>query len=227
MPRRLRKASGGVIYHVTNRAVGRMKLFKKEGDYLAFEKVLEETYERTAIRILAYCVMPNHWHLLLWPRKNGELSEVMRWLTVTHTQRWHSHFHTAGTGPIYQGRFKSFPVQSDEHFLTVARYVERNALRAGLTERAQDWRWSSLWRRCQRNKSLASILSPWPIKRSTNWTRCVNQALTSDELEALRRSVQRGQPYGSESWSNRVAKQLGLESSLRPRGRPCKHPEGE
>ena len=130
MPKRLREASGGVIYHVLNRAVGRMKLFEKERDYLAFEKVLAETYERTAIRILAYCVMPNHWHLLLWPREDGELSEVMRWLTVTHTQRWHSHFHTAGTGPVYQGRFKSFPVQSDEHFLTVARYVERNALRA-------------------------------------------------------------------------------------------------
>ncbi len=147
MPRRLRESTGGIVYHVLNRAVGRKTLFRKDGDYLAFEKVLEQTVERTSSRLLSYCVMPNHWHLLWWPREDGELSEVMRWLSVTHTQRWHAHHHTAGTGPIYQGRFKSFPIQSDEHFLTVARYVERNALRANLVTRAQDWRWSSLWRR--------------------------------------------------------------------------------
>ncbi len=108
---------------------------------------------------------PNHWHLLLWPREYGELAEVMRWLTVTHTQRWHAHYHTAGRGAVYQGRFKSFPVESDEHFLTVARYVERNAVRAKLVERAQDWRWSSLWRGRQRDKSLAKILTEWPVHR--------------------------------------------------------------
>jgi len=81
--------------------------------------------------------MPNHWHFLFWPRKDGELSEVMRLLSVTHTQRWHAHRHTAGTGPVYQGRFKSFPVQSDEHFLTVARYVERNPVRTNLVLRAE------------------------------------------------------------------------------------------
>jgi putative transposase len=100
-----------------------MRLFEKAEDCAAFERVLEETYERREMRLLGYCVMPNHWHTLIWPREDGELSEVMRWLTVTHTQRWHAHYHTSGTGPVYQGRFKSFPVQSDEHFITVARYI--------------------------------------------------------------------------------------------------------
>jgi putative transposase len=108
------------VYHVLNRGVGRMRLFRKAADFAAMEQVLEETFHRTAIRILAYCVMSNHWHLLLWPREDGELSEVMRWLTVTHTQRWHANRHTSGSGPIYQRRFKSFPVQCDEHLLTVA-----------------------------------------------------------------------------------------------------------
>jgi len=188
MPRRLRESTGGIVYHVLNRAVGRMTLFKKNEDYLAFEKVLEQSVERTGTRLLGYCVMPNHWHLLFWPREDGELSEVMRWLTVTHTQRWHAHRHTAGTGPIYQGRFKSFPVQSDEHFLTVARYVERNALRANLVvERAQDWRWSSLWRRRQRDKSLQRMLTKWPITPPPNWLRQVNRPFGERELEAVRR----------------------------------------
>lgn len=91
MPRRLRESTGGIVYHVLNRAVGRMTLFEKDEDYLAFEKVLQQTVERTSSRLLSYCVMPNHWHLLWWPRQDGELSEVMRWLTVTHTQRWHAH----------------------------------------------------------------------------------------------------------------------------------------
>jgi REP element-mobilizing transposase RayT len=105
------------------------------------EKILSEAHRRTGIRIAAYCLMPNHWHLSLWPRTDGELSEVTRWITVTHTQRWHAHKNSSGTGPVYQGRFKSFPVQTDEHFISVARYVERNALRAKLVERAEEWRW--------------------------------------------------------------------------------------
>lgn len=133
-------AAGDLAYHVWNRRVGRLSLFDKPSDYAAFEMILADAHAQTRIRIAAYCLMQNHWHLLLWPRQDEELSEVLRWITVTHTQRWHAHHHTAGTGPIYQGRFKSFPVQTDEHFLTVARYVERNALRAKLVTRAEDWR---------------------------------------------------------------------------------------
>ena len=128
MPRRPRIATGGLVYHVLNRRVGRLPLFETDRDYAAFERVLEAAIARTGIRLLAYCVMPNHWHLLLWPRGDDALSETLRWLTVTHTQRWHAAHRTAGTGSLYQGRFKSFPVQTDAHFLTVARYVERNAL---------------------------------------------------------------------------------------------------
>lgn len=144
----------------------------------------------------------------------------MRWITVTHTQRWHAHRHTAGTGPVYQGRFKSFPVQTDEHFLTVARYVERNALRAKLVDRAEAWQWSSLWRREQREPTLMSWLSDWPVAQPRDWVARVNRPETGSELDALRLSVQRGRPFGEEGWVRRMARRFGMESTLRPRGRP-------
>lgn len=220
MPRRARVSTGGLAYHVLNRRVGRLRLFEKPADYQAFEKILHEAHERAGIRIAAYCLMPNHWHLLLWPRDDGELSEVMRWITVTHTQRWHSHRQSSGTGPVYQGRFKSFPVQTDEHFLTVARYVERNALRAKLVKRAEQWQWSSLWRWAQADPKLVAFLSDWPVERPRQWVRWVNEPEDRAELEALRCSAQRGRPFGSDRWVSRMAKRLGLESTLRARGRP-------
>ena len=220
MPRRARISTGGLAYHILNRRVGRLGLFDKPADYMAFEKILNEAHERTGIRIAAYCLMPNHWHLLLWPRDDGELSEVMRWITVTHTQRWHAHRQSFGSGPVYQGRFKSFPVQTDEHFLTVARYVERNAVRAKLVKRAEQWQWSSLWRWAQGDPKLLAFLSDWPVKRPRQWVGWVNRAETASELENLRCSAQRGRPFGSQGWVVRIAKRLSLESTLRPRGRP-------
>lgn len=220
MPRRPRLAVGDLAYHVLNRRVGRFPLFEQPGDYAAFETILAEAAVRTRIRLAAYCLMPNHWHLLLWPRHDGELSDVVRWITVTHTQRWHAHRKTAGTGPVYQGRFKSFPVQTDEHFLTVVRYVERNALRAKLVSRAEDWRWGSLWRRIQGDPELSAWLSDWPIERPRDWVARVNRPHTASELESLRLSVQRGRPFGEEAWVDRMAKRFGMESTVRPRGRP-------
>lgn len=220
MPRRPRFAAGHLAYHVLNRRVGRLPLFETQADYIAFEQILAEAYAQTRVRIAAYCLMPNHWHLLLWPRQNGELSEILRWITVTHTQRWHVQHNTAGTGPVYQGRFKSFPVQTDAPFLTVARYVERNALRAKLVRRAENWRWSSLWRRTQGDSKLVTWLSDWPMDFPRQWITQVNCLETGEELEALRTSVQRGRPFGEEAWVKRMAKQFGMESTLRPRGRP-------
>jgi len=220
MPRRLRHAAGGYAYHVLNRAVGRARLFRKAVDYEAFVRVLAEAQERTPMRILAYCVMSNHWHLVLWPKKDGELSEFMRWLTVTHTQRWHAHFHTQGTGPLYQGRFKSFPVAEDDHLLKLMRYVERNPLRAGMVTSAAKWRWSSLGR-AHWNLEGPMLADP-PIARPKNWLEWVDEPETEAELVALRRCIVRGTPFGDERWVERTAKRLGLESSLKPLGRPRK-----
>lgn len=222
MARPLRTALGGFVYHVLNRANARIKIFEKDADYLAFERILAEGQDHVAMRILAWCLMPNHWHLVLWPLRDGDLSGYMRLVTLTHAQRWHAHHATAGTGHLYQGRFKSFVVQEDAHLLTVCRYVERNALRANLVQRAEDWRWSSLWRTHCGKITEPPTVEPWPVTRPRNWLTYVNQPGNAVEIEAVRRSVQRGAPYGHAKWTRRTASLLGLESTLRPRGRPLK-----
>ena len=220
MPRRLRVSSGGLAYHVLNRAVGRGQLFDDEADYLAFERVVQRTHELLPIRLVSYCLMPNHWHLVLWPREDGELSQFMRLLTVTHTQRWHAHHHSSGTGPLYQGRFKSFPIQQDEHFLAVCRYVERNPLRAKLVHSAGRWPFSSLAKRsAEQPPAWLLPIQRWPVDVPSDWAAWVQRAETAAELEALRLSVTRGRPYGEPRWQKRTANRLGLESTLRPRGR--------
>ena len=226
MGRPRRAADGGLVYHVLNRANARMTIFHKPDDYAAFERVLEEAVERTKTRLLAYCLMPNHWHLVVWPEKDGELSRFTGWLTLTHTQRWHAHRHTTGSGHLYQGRFKSFPVQDDAHFFTVCRYVERNALRANLVARAEDWRWGSLYRWLRGNAQEASLLAAWPLRRLAGWVEEVNSPQTEAELAAVRRAVNRGCPFGETVWSNRIVARLGLESTLRPQGRPRKQENG-
>ena len=226
MGRPKRTAPGGWVYHVLNRANARMPIFKKDEDFEAFERVLQEAVERTGMRLLSYCVMGNHWHLVLWPQEDDELSRFVGWLTLTHTQRWHAHRKSTGSGHLYQGRFKSFPVQDDEHFLTVCRYVEGNALRANLVARAEDWCWSSLYRWLSGTAAEKELLSAWPLRRNPGWVEHVNSHQTAAELTALRRSVNRGSPFGDESWAVTAAKSLGLEITHRPRGRPSIETKG-
>jgi REP-associated tyrosine transposase len=210
------------VYHVLNRANARRRIFDKGADYLAFEMALAEIQDRIPMRILAWCLMPNHWHLVLWPRCDTDLSDYMRLVTLTHTQRWHAHHATTGSGHLYQGRFKSFVVQDDAHFLTVCRYVEANALRANLVRRAEEWRWCSLWHAHRGKAEPPPHIDQWPVARPRDWIAHVNQAGTSAEIDAVRRSAQRGTPYGNLAWVQGIANRLGLESTLRPRGRPGK-----
>src|SRR6266478_2571439 len=184
MPRQARNAPGGMVFHVLNRAVARHAIFQKDGDYEAFERVFAEAMEKHPIRVLSYCLMPNHWHLVLWPARDGELSAFVRWLTHTHTMRWHAHYHTAGTGHLYQGRYKAFPIEEDDHLYTVLRYVERNPLRAKLVRRAEAWRWSSLWQRTRSGAPLQALLHPWPIEQPDDWLAWVQRPQTEAELEA-------------------------------------------
>ena len=225
MGRPPRASEGGLIYHALNRANAQLTIFDDADEYDAFLRILDEAVARHEMRLLAYCAMPNHFHLLLWPRADGDLSRFMRWLTLTHTQRWHAHRRSAGSGHLYQGRFKSFPVEGDEHFLVACRYVERNALRAGLVDRAEAWRWGSLARLAAGSAAgPGPPLSPWPIARPHGWVTRVNATLSPVEEEALRQSIRRGQPFGSPDWQTSTAHRLGLESAFRPRGRP-KGPE--
>jgi putative transposase len=172
------------------------------------------------MRLLAYCLMPNHWHLVLFPPHDGDMSRYLQWLTVTHMRRWHERHKSVGTGPLYQGRYKSFPIQRDEHFITVCRYVERNPLRCGLVKRAEQWRWGSASDAAGEPRPWITPRAGWPVPSPRDWTRFVNQPQTDGELAELRQSVNRGRPFGADAWRARTAAALGLQSSLRDRGRP-------
>jgi len=221
MPRQARVAPGGVIYHVLNRGVGRQNLFDDPGDFAAFVRVLHDVLQVEPMRILGYCLMSNHWHLVVWPSHDGQLSRFMQRLTITHVRRWVEYRRRVGWGSIYQGRYQSFPVQKDEHLLTLLRYVERNPLRANLVSRAQDWRWSSLGRRegaSDPQVPLIPLSSP-PLARPRDWIDWVNRPQTDQEEQALQRSLRHGRPYGSARWSAFMEAKLKLPP-LRPRGRP-------
>jgi putative transposase len=213
-----------MVFHVLNRANARARIFAKDADYAAFERVLCETLAKKPMRILGYLIMPNHWHLVLWPEQDGELGAFMQRLTTTHVRRWHLHRGSVGCGHLYQGTYKSFPIEADEHLLTVLCYVERNALRAGLVERAEEWRWSSLWRwRHPEVTKDVPALTNWPIDRPRQWLLQVNRSQGKTELEALQTAVARGRPFGSVNWQERTAKKSGLESTFQPSGRPKKY----
>ena len=228
----------GYAYHVLNRSVGRRRMFAGVGDYAAFERALAEAVARAGgdVALLAYCLMPNHWHLVLTTSRDGALSPFMKWLTLTHTQRYQVAHRSVGEGPVYQGRYKSMLVEQDSHLLTACRYVERNAARAALVERAEDWRWSSLWRWRHRkdadipaDEDPALTLSDWPISgsakggggRPRNWLRTVNSPVNEAEAEAIRRSIRRSRPYGGPTWVDECVASLGLESTTRRPGRPA------
>jgi putative transposase len=220
MPRTARISPGGMVYHVLNRANGRLRLFKKDDDFLAFERVLLQAHERQPIRILDWCLMPTHWHMVLWPKTDEELTFFLRWLTLTHAQRWKHAHNAVGHGHLYQGRFKSFPIEQDDHLLTVLRYVERNPLRAGRVKEAQEWPWGSCFVRQRKSHPLHPILSDWPIDRPGRWLSWVNTPQTAAEEAAVLEHIVRSRPYGAADWALRTAKQLNMEQSLRPPGRP-------
>ena len=202
--------------------MARLPLFEKDEDYLAFERVLQEAHQREPLPIFAYCVMPNHWHFVVRGETDSQVSDFFRWLTHTHTMRWHAHHRTSGTGHLYQGRFKSFPIEEDEHLLTVLRYVERNPLRAGLCNKAENWPFGSAWIRTFGDADARSLLAPWPVARPRMWRSYVNKPLTETELVAIRRSLQRGTPFGNSPWVTQAAVRLQLNHTLRSRGRPKK-----
>jgi putative transposase len=223
MPRTARASVGGLCYHVLNRGNARRQVFFKDGDYQAFLKALGQSCEAVPLRVLGYCLLPNHFHFVVWPRADGDLSRWMHWLLNAHVRRYHQHYHSSGH--LWQGRCKAFPIAHDEHLLTALRYVERNAVRAGLAECAEAWPWSSArWALPGAQPPAYGELGPAP--RPAAWLARVNRPLAETELAQLRHSVVRGTPLGPTPWVQATAERLGLQATLRPRGRPRKQGEG-
>lgn len=218
MPRTARASVGQYCYHVINRGNGRAPVFHADGDFQAFIALLGDASRRLPMRVLAYCLMPNHFHLALWPYGDGDLSRWMQWLLTAHVRRYHRWYESSGH--VWQGRFKAFPIEQDEHLLRVLRYIEQNPIRAKLVTRAEDWRWSSA--RHWVGSGCQPAIDIGPVARPSPWLTWINEEATGIQLEQIRMSVNRGSPFGSPTWVERTAAMLGLEGSLRPPGRPRK-----
>ena len=218
MPRTARAGQAGLCYHLINRGNGRAEVFHHDGDYHAFVRLLRQATARVPLRLLAYCLMPNHFHAVVWPSADDQMARWTDWLLTTHVRRYRRQY--GGSGHVWQGRYKAFPIEQDDHLLTVLRYVERNALRAQLVGQAEEWPWSSLadW--------LHPPALPWldagPLPRPADWLARVNEPQSEAELARLRQSVRRGAPFGGREWTEQTARTLGLEFTLRGPGRPRK-----
>jgi putative transposase len=217
MPRRPRTATAGLVFHVMNRAARRLALFEQESDYALFIETLAEAHDRIPLRILSYVVMPNHWHLALWPDEDDQMPRFMAWLTGTHAHRWHLRRCSAGSGTIYQGRYKAIPVKDDYHFLVVCRYVERNPVKAGLVDDVADWPWSSVGTRA---RPIGPALGEWPVARPDDWVAYVNAPELPGEFRDLREAMRSGVPFGPPDWRDATASRLDWHRGLRPPGRP-------
>jgi putative transposase len=218
MPRPRRLCPAGFVYHVLNRANERARIFQSANDFDGFLRLMVETSGHVPMRICAFCVMPTHWHLVLWPFTDGSISSYVHRLSTLHSMQHRRQRRSVGHGHVYQGRFRSFPVEGSRHYLNVIRYVEANPMRAGLTVRAEAWRWSSLHGRM--NGSV--LVQPGPIGLPDNWVEIVNARPDLDELLLLRSCANAGRPYGSETWAAATANAQGLGQSLRTRGRPTR-----
>ena len=215
MPRIPRGQAAGYAYHVLNRGNGGTTVFHKDGDYTAFLDLLALAKRNFPVQVFAVCLMPNHFHLVVQPATAAALSPFMQWWMTSHVRRYHRHYRSHGH--VWQGRFKSFPIQHDAHLLTVLRYVLRNPVRAGLVDQAIDWPWSSL--------RFPNLSDPVPVEMPREWVHWIDQPLFEHELTTLRTCVNRQQPFGTEDWQAKIAATLGLQSTLRPRGRPRRPPE--
>lgn len=220
MPRNARVDVGGEIYHIINRANGRLQMFDTDADYQLFEQLLLETKEITDMRILAYEIMPNHWHLVLHPKNDGDLGLFMHKLSNSHTRKVHARTNTNGSGHLYQGRYKSFLVDSNNYLLAVIKYVERNAIRAKLVSRCEDWRWGSARQRVHKKSKQKRLLDELPIGLPDDYIIWVNTADNPDDLHTIRTSVNKSVPYGRGSWVEKMVSKHHLESTLRSPGRP-------
>lgn len=217
MPRIPRGDAAEGIYHIINRGNMRMQIFDDQDDYEYFLELLKKGAEKERISVHAYCLLPNHFHLLLSPMHEGSLSRMMQWVMTSHVRYYHRKNKTSGH--VWQGRYKSFIIEKESYYISVMRYIEANALRAGLVTKGEEWIYGSLHERVSTEKIL---LSEPLIEIGDDWVSYVNEPMKIYELEKIRNSVNRQAPLGEEGWQIEVASQYGLLSTLGNRGRPKK-----
>ena len=220
MPRRARISPDGFVQHIVNRGDHRETLFHKPSDYRAFLCIVAEVAHLIRMRILAYCIMRNHFHLLLWPHAGQDLPIFMHRLMTIHIARYLKHYPPASPGHIYQGRYTNSLVELGRPLISVARYVEANALNAGLVGQAQEYAWSSASPLAL--EAERPDLSEWPIPKPVDWLKLVNLRTPQEELRRIQRRAMRGAPIGTPDWTKQIVKTFSLEHTMRHTGRPSK-----
>jgi putative transposase len=227
MGRLPRTIADGLVYHAINRGNNRTDVFEDEDDRTAFLEALAKTKERYPFRLFGYCLMTNHFHLLLRPEVGQSISRILQSLTIAHTWRYHKRHHSSGH--VWQGRFKSPVVQDDVHLLVVLRYIEANPVRAKIVNDPAEYRWSSFLNHgVGRDDPLLSPFPEWEelgrtdVERRRRWRATMRGAQDEAELATVRSSLRSGRPFGASQWTKRMADRLGIELTPRPRGRPRK-----
>ena len=186
MGRPPRDTAPGRIHHAYNRGNRQQVIFHKPGDYKAFIRVLVEAKERFDTKLLAFCVMNNHWHLVVQAGECDSISAYLHWVTSTHVHRYQAHYEIVGSGHVYQARFKNRPCKSERHLFSLIRYVEANPVEAGLVHGAETWRYSSLSLRVHGDPN--GLLTPCPIALPSNWVEYINQTAERPLKTDLRES---------------------------------------
>jgi putative transposase len=222
MPRGARVDDPNNYYHVINRSNFKNEFNSTDSDYIEFFRIIREALEIAPVKIYAYCIMPNHWHFIMSPYEVGGIGKFIHALANKHTRRVHSRTNTTGFGPLYQSRYKSMIIDSGISFLKVLRYVERNAVRAGLVKKPNEWRWGSAWLRIFGNEKQKLILEKLPDGLYEDFGdvyKYVDLPDEQDDLKLIRNSIKKGTPFGKEKWVDKMIKSYGLESTVRNAGR--------
>ena len=188
VPRKPRIVHTGGIYHVVNRGNDKRVIYPQADEYEHFLALLQEGRSHAPVSIVAYCLMPTHFHLVLIPLADGALSTYMHRVTGSYASGLRQRTRTRGFGHVFQRRFWAAPVSDHEAFVCVLRYVEGNARRAGLVARAQEWRWTSLTDRMQESPQIINVC---PLALPGPWPEWVNLGQDESVLTAIRRALRR------------------------------------
>jgi putative transposase len=188
MPRKARKLPAGSVVHCVNRGNDKRLLFERAPEFEDFLQLVAWAKGLCPVRILAYCIMSNHWHFVFWSEFEGDVSHFLHRLTTTHAVGWRKRTHTVGFGHVYQNRFKDSRVFTERYYYNLLRYVEQNPRRAELVRRCKDWRWSSL---AERNGNGRGLLVDGPAALPFEWELLIEDPLPGDDADEIRRSLRR------------------------------------
>jgi len=195
-PRTRRFAPIDFAHHVINRGNERRRIFFADRDYETFLRLMWYAKERHPVEVFGVCLMPNHFHALMRPRAAGALSAYWQWVLGCYACDLRSTTNTLGYGHVFQRRFWNRGIEDRRHFLAVLRYIEANPVRAGLTNRAEQWRWGSA---ALRHTSRGFLLDPLPFVLPDDWIEIVNSPQPFADLDAIRNPEPRGRPVKSQS----------------------------